>query len=180
MANSLLDFVMSLVRDPDAAARYAADPAGTIADAHLPDVTSADVNNLIPMVADSLSGPLSAGGFGPSAGAGDGNVWASGAATAAFDAFDAHLPATTVSDAQSVITDVVQHADPASALITDPGADLGAIDASLPDPSTQVTDVGFEHDAGTDAGGDWADHTAWDHTHIDDTHGTDHPGFDLF
>ena len=28
MANSLLDFVMSLVRDPDAAARYAADPAG--------------------------------------------------------------------------------------------------------------------------------------------------------
>ena len=27
MANSLLDFVMSLVRDPDAAAHYAADPA---------------------------------------------------------------------------------------------------------------------------------------------------------
>ena len=26
MANELLDFVMSLVRDPDAAARYAADP----------------------------------------------------------------------------------------------------------------------------------------------------------
>jgi hypothetical protein len=191
MANSLLDFVMSLVRDPDAAARYAADPAGAIADAHLPDVTSADVNNLIPMVADSLSGPLSAGGFGPSAGAGDGNVWASGAATAAFDAFDAHLPTTTVSDVHSVITDVAQHADSASALITDPGAVPGAIDAPLPDPSTQVTEVGFEHDAGTDAGGDWADHTAWDHTHIDDTHGSgsdvaglpapaDHPGFDLF
>ena len=55
MANSLLDFVMSLVRDPDAAARYAADPAGAIADAHLTDVTSADVNNLIPMVTDSMS-----------------------------------------------------------------------------------------------------------------------------
>ena len=55
MANSLLDFVMSLVRDPDAAARYAADPAGAIADAHLTDVSSADVNNLIPMVTDSLS-----------------------------------------------------------------------------------------------------------------------------
>jgi hypothetical protein len=26
MANSLLDFVISLVRDPDAAARYAANP----------------------------------------------------------------------------------------------------------------------------------------------------------
>ena len=55
MANSLLDFVISLVRDPDAAARYAANPAQSIADAHLTDVTSADVNNLIPMVSDSLS-----------------------------------------------------------------------------------------------------------------------------
>ncbi len=55
MANSLLDFVMSLVRDPDAAARYAADPARPIADAHLTDVTSADVNNLIPVVSESLS-----------------------------------------------------------------------------------------------------------------------------
>jgi hypothetical protein len=191
MANSLLDFVMSLVRDPDAAARYAADPAGAIADAHLPDVTSADVNNLIPMVADSLSGPLSGAGFGPSAGAGDGNVWASGAATAAFDAFDAHLPAAAAPDAHPVITDIAPHSDLGPALITDPGADPGAIDASLPDPSTQVTDVGVEHDAGTDAGGDWADHTAWDHTHVGDTHGAgsdvaglpapaDHPGFDLF
>ena len=55
MANSLLDFVMSLVRDPDAAARYAADPAQAIADANLTDVTSADVNNLIPVVSESLS-----------------------------------------------------------------------------------------------------------------------------
>ncbi|WP_319436963.1 Rv0340 family IniB-related protein [Mycobacterium sp. RTGN5] len=186
MANSLLDFVMSLVRDPDAAARYAADPAGAIADAHLPDVTSADVNNLIPMVADSLSGPLSAGTFGPGAGAGgDGNVWASGAATAAFDAFDAHLPSAAVPDAHSVITDAAQHFGPDPGLITDPGVDPGVIDASLPDPSTQVTDVGFEHDAGTDAGPDWVDHTAWNHTHIDDTHGAasdaaDHSGFDLF
>ena len=45
MANSLLDFVMSLVRDPDAAAAYAADPAQAIADANLTDVTSVDVNN---------------------------------------------------------------------------------------------------------------------------------------
>ena len=89
MANSLLDFVMSLVRDPDAAARYAADPAGAIADAHLTDVSSADVNNLIPMVADSLSmaAPTIGGGH-----VADANVWASGAATTAFDAFDAHLP----------------------------------------------------------------------------------------
>ena len=178
MANSLLDFVMSLVRDPDAAARYAADPAGAIADAHLTDVTSADVNNLIPMVADSLSGPISAGGFGPSAGAGgDGNVWASGAATAAFDAFDAHVPAATVSHVQSVITDAAQHADLNPASITDPGT----LDVSLPDASTQVTDVGFEHDTAVDTGTDWVDHTTWDHTHVDDSHGAaDHAGFDLF
>ena len=55
MANSLLDFVMSLVRDPDAAARYAADPAQAIADAQLTDVSSADVQNLIPVVSESLS-----------------------------------------------------------------------------------------------------------------------------
>jgi hypothetical protein len=192
MANSLLDFVMSLVRDPDAAARYAADPAGAIADAHLPDVTSADVNNLIPMVADSLSGPLSGTAFGPGAGAGgDGNVWASGAATAAFDAFDTHVPAAVVPDTHPVITDVAEHADPAAALITDPGADPGAVNLSLPDTSAQVSNVGFDHAAATDAGPDWVDHTAWDHTHVDDTHGTgsdvaglpapaDHPGFDLF
>ncbi|EUA93680.1 hypothetical protein I551_9051 [Mycobacterium ulcerans str. Harvey] len=51
----MLDFVIALVRDPAAAARYAANPAQAIADAHLTDVTSADVNNLIPMVSDSLS-----------------------------------------------------------------------------------------------------------------------------
>jgi len=55
MANELLDFVMSLVRDPDAAAAYAADPGQAIADAHLTDVTSVDVNNLIPVVSESLS-----------------------------------------------------------------------------------------------------------------------------
>ncbi len=83
MANSLLDFVLALVRDPDAAARYAADPAAALAAADLPDVTTADVDQLIPVVADSLSGPALSTGL-PAT---DANVWASGAATAAFDAF---------------------------------------------------------------------------------------------
>ncbi|KDF00307.1 hypothetical protein Y900_015500 [Mycolicibacterium aromaticivorans JS19b1 = JCM 16368] len=184
MANSLLDFVMSLVRDPDAAARYAADPGGAIADAHLTDVTSADVNHLIPMVADSLSGPLSGAGFGPAAGAGDGNVWASGAATAAFDAFD-HLPAaTTAPDVHSVITDVAQHADQAPALITDLGADPGAL--NLPDTASQLSHTVLDHGVTPDAGQDWADPSAWDHGHVDDNHGAslaapeDHAGFELF
>lgn len=77
MANSLLDFVISLVRDPEAAARYAANPERSIAEAHLTDVTRADVNSLIPVVSDSLSmsEPIGAAG---GAHAGDrGNVWAS-------------------------------------------------------------------------------------------------------
>ncbi len=84
MGNSLLDFVLTLVRDPAAAARYASDPTGMLADAHLTDVTVADVNNLIPMVTDSLAAATPA--F--SSTAEPGNVWASGAAAVAFDAFE--------------------------------------------------------------------------------------------
>ena len=62
MANSLLDFVMSLVRDPDAAAHYAANPAQAIADANLTDVTSVDVNHLIPVVAESMSAAVPSAG----------------------------------------------------------------------------------------------------------------------
>lgn len=78
MSNSLLDFVMALVRDPDVAAQYAADPAQAIAAAGLVGVSSADVDQLIPVVSESATsaGPVA-----------DANVWASGAATAAFDAF---------------------------------------------------------------------------------------------
>jgi hypothetical protein len=93
MANSLLDFVISLVRDPDAAARYAANPVQSIADAHLNDVTSADVNNLIPMVSDSLSMSGPAGGGASTPAVDHGNVWASGAAAAALDSFTPHAPA---------------------------------------------------------------------------------------
>ena len=59
-------------------------------------VTSADVNNLIPMVSDSLS-MANLGGAGLGAPAADhGNVWASGAAAAALDAFSPHTPASFV------------------------------------------------------------------------------------
>lgn len=101
MANSLLDFVMSLVRDPDAAARYAADPAAAIADANLPDVTSADVAQLIPVVAESVSSAvpgLDAASWAGGIPAVDGNVWASGAATAAFDAFGIEDAAPVIAD----------------------------------------------------------------------------------
>lgn len=88
MANPLLEFVLSLVRDPEAAARYAADPERAIADAQLNDVTRLDVNSLIPVVSESMS-----------AGAVDADVWTSGQAVAAFDAFGDELPERVVPDA---------------------------------------------------------------------------------
>lgn len=94
MGNSLLDFVMGLVRDPEAIARFAADPDGVLAGAGLIGVTAADVNNLIPVVADSIamSTPrfpaFERGMDTVAAGADSVNVWTSGAATAAFAAFD--------------------------------------------------------------------------------------------
>src|SRR6218665_1400296 len=101
MANELLDFVMSLVRDSDAAARYAADPDRVLADAHLDGVTSADVMNLLPMVADSvaMATPL----FGVRE-AGDASVWTSGAATAAFDSFTSHAPAVRADESGPAVS----------------------------------------------------------------------------
>ncbi|KKW62140.1 Rv0340 family IniB-related protein [Mycolicibacterium elephantis] len=114
MANSLLDFVMSVVRDPDTAARFAADPDQAIADANLTNVTSADVEALIPVVTESMSSlvtdmPAVAGldGLGEAAT----NVWASGAATAAFDAFGDEVPAPVIDDTESLIADRVDAID---------------------------------------------------------------------
>ena len=127
MANSLLDFVISLVRDPEAAARYAANPAQSIADAHLTNVTSADVNNLIPMVTDSLSMANPSGGLSGAPVVDHGNVWASGAAAAALDAFSPHTPAS-----------VVGHDGPVGSVISQPAAS-GAGEA-VTDPHPIVTE----------------------------------------
>jgi len=122
MANELLDFVMSLVRDPDAAARYADNPQQAIADAHLANVTSVDVNNLIPVVSESLSMAAPAHGVGAPV---DANVWSSGAATAAFDAFADHPPAQAAVDThQPVISPV----DTGAEQWHDPGPDLHSFD----------------------------------------------------
>ncbi|KRE27632.1 hypothetical protein ASG82_14705 [Mycobacterium sp. Soil538] len=170
MANSLLDFVMSLVRDPDAAARYAADPAQALADAHLTDVTSVDVQNLIPVVAESLSMSAPAHGLDAFGAEPVSNVWASGAATSAFDAFDDHVPLASVIDTDSAVPTIVDHLD-------EPPAALAAPD---PAPSLQVDDVDFDQPAINEASVD--DHWA---PMADDVHSLDHPvdhgpGFDLF
>jgi hypothetical protein len=140
MANPLLDFVMSLVRDPDAAAQYAADPAGTIHAANLVDVTSADVNALIPVVSESLSTAMPGSGAESLIGDPAGNIWSSGAATSAFDAFDDHLSVPTIDDGHSIASNVIEQ--PSDSL----HAGLDALDdegvpmlADADDPSTQLT-----------------------------------------
>jgi hypothetical protein len=187
MANSLLDFVMSLVRDPDAAAHYAANPAQAIADANLTDVTTADVNHLIPVVAESMSTVLPSGGADSLLDATH-NVWASGAATAAFDAFDDHLPirgGDIVADHVPTVANVIQQPEDGAPTIVDPG--FGGIDdLSVPTVST-ASDHGLAFDMPAVDDVHAVDGTAVGDAHhaidgaIDDhvQHPQD-PGFDIF
>jgi hypothetical protein len=169
MANSLLDFVMSLVRDPDAAAQYAADPAQAIANAHLTDVTSADVNNLIPVVSESLATAAPSAGLDAFDAAPAGNVWASGAATAAFDAFADHVPDAPVIDTSGVITEAVDQSGPATAI---PADTHWAVDAVSPQFDAPVVDEVLP--LGVDVTDDWTQPVADDHP------GDHAAAFDLF
>lgn len=180
MANSLLDFVMSLVRDPAAAAHYAADPAQAIAAANLTDVTSVDVNHLIPVVAESMSTAVPLGGF-------DGgadtlldsahNVWASGAATAAFDAFDDHLPiqgGDVVAAQVPSVANVIELPEDRAPILVDHGVDgLEGLDVPTVETVSQA-DPAFDdipvHDPSIGAPDD---------AHHDQTLPHD-PGFDIF
>ena len=179
MANSLLDFVMSIVRDPDAAARYAADPSQAIADAHLTDVTSVDVNNLIPVVSESLSMGTPGG---HSLDTPDHNVWASGAATAAFDAFSDHVPDQGVTDPHPIDTGVVEQpvvhpVDPGVTYPAGPGPDLHTFDVAGFDQPMPADDVHMPDDGGAGV----IDPGLPQH-HVVDDHGfaAEHPGFDIF
>jgi hypothetical protein len=178
MANSLLDFVMSLVRDPDAAAAYAADPAQAIADADLTDVTSVDVNNLIPVVSESLSMAVPSTGHDALVDDQSGNVWASGAATAAFDAFDDHVPATVVDDVHSAAAQIVNEPDAGVQSGFDALADAGVPDvATLDDPSLQFDGPVIDDAPVDDAplADDWSHSVPEDH-HLE----ADDSGFDIF
>jgi hypothetical protein len=170
MANSLLDFVISLVRDPDAAARYAANPAQSIADAHLTDVTSADVNNLIPVVTDSLPVGSVVGPASGAAAADHGNVWASGAAAAALDAFTPHSPAGVVDSHASATNVIHQPFTPASVQPSVNPQPLG-----IDSPGASVHFTGAEvPDSPVDHGGIPAhDLSVWDHHPVAHPHPSD-------
>jgi len=172
MANELLDFVMSLVRDPDAAARYAENPQQAIADAHLAGVTSVDVSNLIPMVSESMS--MATPAFGADS-ANDSNVWASGAATAAFDAFSEHVYAPAAVDSHQPAFDkpVVTPPDTGIDQPSDPGPDLHSFDAGTLDQPLAAPDVVEVHDV---APGPDAPHFDPGFGHLDDHHGFPDPG----
>ena len=66
------------------------------------------------------------------------NVWASGAATAAFDAFDDHVPAVAVDDVHSMAANLVTSPMPAVQSGLDVLADAGVPTvAGVDDPSLQ-------------------------------------------
>nr|WP_090339391.1 IniB N-terminal domain-containing protein [Mycolicibacterium malmesburyense]CRL67669.1 hypothetical protein CPGR_00540 [Mycolicibacterium malmesburyense] len=139
MANELLDFVMSVVRDPDVAARFAADPDQAILDANLTNVTSADVHALIPVVAESVSAlPTTVPATGLDGGIAEAaaNVWSSGAATAAFDAFGDHVPAGVIDDVSTALI-----SDPAVSELADP--DVPGV-AAVDDTSLQLDEPVIE------------------------------------
>lgn len=161
MGNSLLDFVMALVRDPEVSARFAADPAAVLAAAGLPGVTIADVDNLIPVVTDSLA--AAAPGFG--AASDPGNVWASGAAAAAFDAFEVAVPTRTELH-EPLMPAVTLPVEP-TPVAAGPVPDLDqTLLSAPPDPMTP----------------DWPGGEAWNQAHGDlqtEHHAGDPSGFDL-
>lgn len=164
MTNSLLDFVMALVRDPDAAARYAADPSAAIAQAHLADVTTADVNGLIPMVAESMGGAIPVTGDGLAV---DPNVWTSGAAAAAFDAFDVFetaIPDQGVHIVDAVIADLPIHES----------VDLDQLHIETPLLS-DFDDAISRYEPADDSLPELTENGGWEHV---TNH--EHPGFDLF
>lgn len=177
MGNSLLDFVMALVRDPEVAARYAADPAGALADAHLTGVTIADVNNLIPVVTDSLAAATPGFGSASSAfgsAADPANVWTTGAAAAAFDAFDIHIPQPEPVHQPAVVL------QPEHPPVDQPSAETAADVAPAPIPDVP------DHQPPDPMSPEWADpalaHPEWQHPHADaqDHHPDGHSGLELF
>ena len=133
MANSLLDFVMSVVRDPDDGCPLCGQ-SGTGHRRRPPHrgdhcrrrQSDSRRRGIVP-VGGALAG-LDV--FGDVLGDAGANVWASGAATAAFDAFDDQLPVRGLDDTASTVIDTGDPAVPA--LVTDDDPAL-ALDAPVVD-----------------------------------------------
>ena len=177
MGNSLLDFVMALVRDPQAAARYAADPAGALSGAGLPGVTVTDVQNLIPVVTDSLA--TATPSFGDAAASSAANVWTSGAAAAAFDAFHIPRPGPVVHEPLPRLDLGPIATPPADAAPYQP-ADGPLVDGLAPPAPAAAGPL--DHPPLDPIAEDGASEAGWHQTHDlpPDHSPADHPGVDLF
>jgi hypothetical protein len=105
-------------------------------------------------------------------------VWASGAATAAFDAFDDHVPTVVVDEVHSMAASLVHEPDAAvqSGLDTLANADVPEV-ASLDEPLLQFDGPVIEDTPIHDAPqvDDWS-HAAPEDHHVE----TDSSGFDIF
>lgn len=85
--NAILEFILNLLRDHEAAANYCTNPAQSLADAGLGSVTPEDITAVAPMVAESalVAGgsqlsAICAAGAGADTGAGlNGNLEGTGA-----------------------------------------------------------------------------------------------------
>ncbi|HQV91109.1 MAG TPA: IniB N-terminal domain-containing protein, partial [Phycicoccus sp.] len=74
MVSDLLDFILNLLRNPDAAAAFNADPEGSLAKAGLGGLTCADVDAVRPVVLDvAMAAPSGGGGHGGGGHGGGGN-----------------------------------------------------------------------------------------------------------
>ena len=159
---------------------YAADPAQAIHAANLTDVTSADVNALIPGcfgVAVDGSADHRRGVCSPMIRLA--TCGASGAATAAFDAFGDHVSVPAIDDGHSVAANVIDQPDESLHAGLDALHDAGVPTvADVEDPSAQLTD-GIIDDApliGDAVDTDWQSVVDDAHHHLD----AGDSGFDIF
>src|SRR4051794_16800850 len=53
VASTLLDFILNLLRDPETAQAFAADPQGTLDEHGLGDITSVDIGDIMPVLMDA-------------------------------------------------------------------------------------------------------------------------------
>jgi hypothetical protein len=141
-------------------------------------VTSVDVNNLIPVVSESLSMSVPSTGTDGLVADPSANVWASGAATAAFDAFDDHVPAVAVDEAHSMAANLVTEPDAEVQSGVDVLADDGVPTlAGADDPSLQFDGPVIDDSPIDDAPAE----DNWSHAAPEDQHlEADDSGFDIF
>jgi hypothetical protein len=128
---TLHDFVLNILNDEAAKAAYAADPVGALKDAGLADLTPADVQEALPLVADSLPTDLPVGDLPIDLPAG---VPSLGDLPLDLPSLPAGLPVDGLGDLSSAlpVNGLPALGDLSSALPVDGLSGLGGLTSSLP------------------------------------------------